>query len=83
MESEVTPGDGEITVHGEGEALILVAATSNPSKIATLPDRLKTLGFVGAESPDLQAIWTGLLERQKNAPATPNLAAYLNRLSQP
>lgn len=83
MESEVTPGDGEITVHGEGEALILVAATSNPSKIATLPDRLKTLGFVGPESPDLQTTWMTLFERQKNAPATPNLAAYLNRLSQP
>jgi hypothetical protein len=80
MESEVTPGEGEITVHGEGEALILVAATSDPAKIAQLPDRMKALGFGGKEHPDIQAIWTGLLERQKKASAAPDLPAYLKVL---
>jgi len=65
MESEVSPGDGEITVRGEGEALILLAATSDPAQIAQLPDRMKALGFGGKEHPDLQAVWTGLLERHK------------------
>jgi hypothetical protein len=83
MESEVTPSDGEITVHGEGEALILVAATSDPAKIAQLPDRMKALGFGGKEHPDLQAIWTGLLERQKKSPAAPDLPTYLKTLSKP
>ena len=83
MESEVTPGEGEITVHGEGEALILVAATSDPAKIAQLPNRMKALGFGGKEHPDIQAIWTGLLERQKKASAAPDLPAYLKALSKP
>jgi alpha-L-fucosidase 2 len=83
MESEVTPGDGEITVHGEGEALILVAATSDPAKTAQLPDRMKALGFGGKEHPDIQAIWTGLLERQKKSPAAPDFPAYLKALSKP
>jgi hypothetical protein len=83
MESEVTPGEGEITVHGEGEALILVAATSDPAKVAQLPDRMKSLGFGGKEHPDVQAIWTGLLERQKKTPAAPDLPAYLKALSKP
>ena len=83
MESEVTPGDGEITVHGEGEALLLVAATSDPTKIAQLPDRMKALGFGGKEHPDIHAIWTGLLERQKKVPGAPDLPAYLKALSKP
>jgi hypothetical protein len=83
MESEVTPGDGEITVHGEGEALILVAATSDSAKIAKLPDRLKALGFGGKEHPDLQAIWTGLLERQKKSVPAPDFPAYLKSMSRP
>jgi hypothetical protein len=83
MESEVTPGDGEITVHGEGEALILVAATSDPAKVARLPDRMKALGFGGKEHPDLQAIWTGLLERQKKSALAGDLPTYLKTLSKP
>jgi hypothetical protein len=83
MESEVTPGDGEITVHGEGEALILVAATSDPAKIAQLPDRMKALGFGGKDHPDLQAIWTGLLERQQKSPAATDFPTYLKALSKP
>lgn len=83
MESEVTPGDGEITVRGEGEALILVAATADPAKIAQLPDRVKALGFGGSEHPDLQAVWTGLLERQKQSAAPSDFPAYLKRASAP
>lgn len=83
MESEVTPGDGEITVHGEGEALILVAATSAPEKVAQLPDRMKALGFGGKEHPDIQAIWTGLFERQNKTAAAPDFGAYLKALSKP
>ncbi|WP_367873061.1 glycoside hydrolase N-terminal domain-containing protein [Luteolibacter sp. Populi] len=63
MESEVTPGDKEITVRGEGEALILLAATRDPQEIATLPDRLKPLGFGGDDHPDIFQMATGLLER--------------------
>jgi hypothetical protein len=82
MESEVSPGDGEITVRGEGEALILVAATSDPAKIAQLPDRMRALGFGGKEHPDLQAVWTGLLERQRKSapPSAPDFAGYLRAL---
>jgi len=65
MESEVTPGDSEITVRGEGEALILIAATSDPEMQRALPDRLKALGFGGKEHPDVFAVWNGLLERQR------------------
>lgn len=83
MESEVTPGDGEITVHGEGEALILVAATSDPEKVARLPDRMKPLGFGGKEHPDIQAIWTDLLERQKKSVPAPDFPAYLKSMSRP
>lgn len=63
MESEVTPGEQEITVRGEGEALILLAATRDPEQISKLPDRLKPLGFGGDEHPDIFQVWTGLLER--------------------
>jgi hypothetical protein len=83
MESEVTPGDGEITVHGEGEALILVAATSDPEKVTKLPDRMKALGFGGKEHPDIHAIWTGLLERQKKSAPAPDFHTYLKALSKP
>ena len=65
-------------------ALILLAATSDPEKISQLPDRMKALGFGGKEHPDIQAIWTGLLERQKKAAApTPDFPAYLKALSKP
>jgi hypothetical protein len=67
MESEVTPGDHEITVRGEGEALILLAASRDPDTIKALPDRLKPLGFGGDEHPDIFQVWTGLLERHKTA----------------
>jgi len=85
MESEVTPGDGEITVHGEGEALVLVAATADPQQIGQLRDRTKALGLGGPEHPDLQAVWTGLLERQQQAvpPATPDFATCLRALTAP
>lgn len=85
MESEVTPGDGEITVRGEGEALILVSATSDPDKMAKLPRRMNALGFGGADHPDISAVWHGLLERQQKArPAiAPGFPAYLKSLSAP
>jgi hypothetical protein len=84
MESEVTPGDGEITVHGEGEALILVAASPDPDRIAKLPGRMKALGFGGNGHPDVQLVWTGLLERQRKAPApAANFPAYLKSLTHP
>ncbi|WP_193214760.1 glycoside hydrolase N-terminal domain-containing protein [Luteolibacter marinus] len=67
MESEVTPGDGEIAVHGEGEALILVAAASEPERIAQLPERMKAHGFGGPEHPDIFRLWTTLLERHREA----------------
>jgi len=63
MESEVTPGEHQITVRGEGEALILLAAETDPEKIKTLPDRIKPLGFGGDEHPDLFQVWKGLLDR--------------------
>ncbi len=65
MESEVTPGENEITVRGEGEALVLLAATTDAPKIARLPERVKTL--VGEGHPDTFALWTGLLERHRMA----------------
>ena len=67
MESEVTPGENEITVRGEGEALILLAAGRDPDTIKALPERLKPLGFGGEEHPDLFQVWTVLLERHKTA----------------
>lgn len=63
MESEVTPGAREITVKGEGEALILLAAETDPEKIKTLPERLKPLGFGGDGHPDIFQVWKGLLDR--------------------
>jgi hypothetical protein len=63
MESEVTPGAREITVKGEGEALILLAAETDPEKIKTLPDRIKPLGFGVEEHPDIFQVWKGLLDR--------------------
>ncbi len=71
MESEVTPGEGEITVRGEGEALILVAATSDPERLRSLPERMKALGFGGPEHPDIFAVWNGLLERQRKTARKP------------
>lgn len=63
MESEVTPGEGEITVRGEGEALILLAAATGPEEIKALPEKIKPLGFGGEEHPDLFQVWKGLLDR--------------------
>lgn len=63
MESEVTPGEREITVRGEGEALILLAASKDPEAIASLSERINPLGFGGEDHPDLFQVWTGLLER--------------------
>ena len=63
MESDVTPGENEITVKGEGEALVLLAATTNADKIPLLPDRVKALA--GENHPDTFALWTGLLERHR------------------
>lgn len=67
MESEVTPGDKEITVRGEGEALILLAATRDPEQIAKLQDRIKPLGFGGDDHPDIFQVWTNLLEHHTAA----------------
>ncbi len=60
MEAEVEPGDGGITVRGEGEALVLAAA-ANPGPGS---DRLAPLGFSRSGLPDLCAVWQGLLGRQ-------------------
>lgn len=73
MESEVTPGDNEITVKGEGEALILLAATTDVTKIPHLPDRIKALA--GEGHPDTFALWTGLLGRHREAYRKANKAA--------
>lgn len=69
MESEVTPGENEITVRGEGEAIILLAASRDTEEIKALPERLKPLGFGGDEHPDVFQVWHGLLERHKAAHA--------------
>jgi hypothetical protein len=73
MESEVTPGESEITVRGEGEALVLLAATTDATKIPHLPDRIKALA--DADHPDTFALWTGLLERHRKAHREANKAA--------
>ena len=73
MESEVTPGENEITVKGEGEALVLIAATTDANKASHLPDRLKPL--TGEDHPDAFALWTGLLERHRKAYQAANKAA--------
>ncbi len=62
MESEVTPGEREITVRGEGEALILLAVATG-EEIKTLPERLDPIGFGAEEHPDLSLVWRGLLDR--------------------
>ena len=63
MESEVSPGAAEITVKGEGEALILLAAATDEEAIKALPDKLKPLGFGGEEHADVSLVWKGLLDR--------------------
>ena len=73
MESEVTPGENEITVKGEGEALVLIAATTEAAKIPLLPDRIKALA--NADHPDTAALWAGLLERHRKAYQEANKAA--------
>ncbi|HEY1123103.1 MAG TPA: glycoside hydrolase N-terminal domain-containing protein, partial [Haloferula sp.] len=65
MESEVTPGENEITVRGEGEALVLLAVTTDKEHVPHLPDRVKKL--TGEDHPDTFALWTGLLERQRES----------------
>ncbi|MCW1886094.1 glycoside hydrolase family 95 protein [Luteolibacter flavescens] len=75
MESEVTPGENQITVMGEGEALIILAASDDPKDIAHLPDRLKKLA--GEDHPDTFALWSGLLERQDKSYREANKAADL------
>jgi len=75
MESEVTPGENEITVKGEGEALILLAATTDANKAPHLPDRLKALA--GEAHPDTFALWNGLLERHRKTYQEANKAATL------
>lgn len=67
MESEVSPGDGEITVRGEGEALILVAASSDPAVVPLLAGRMKEHGFGGPEHPDIFRLWHTLLDRHRSA----------------
>lgn len=67
MESEVSPGDGEITVRGEGEALILIAASADPAAIPLLADRMKAHGFGGPEHPDIFRLWHTLLDRHRSA----------------
>jgi hypothetical protein len=73
MESEVTPGENEITVRGEGEALVLLAATTDMSKAPHLAGRIKALA--GEGHPDTFALWTGLLERHRKAYQEANKAA--------
>jgi hypothetical protein len=73
MESEVTPGENEITVRGEGEALILLAATADAGKIPALDGRIVKLA--GEGHPDTFALWTGLLERQRETHRKANPAA--------
>lgn len=67
MESEVTPGTRDITVRGEGEALIVLAAATDPEKIKALPDKIKPIGFGAEEHPDISQVWRGLLERHLEA----------------
>lgn len=80
MESEVTPGENEITVKGEGEALVLLAATTDATRVPHLPDRVKALA--GDDHPDTFALWTGLLERHRKAyqeaNKTATFAGYLD-----
>ena len=80
---DVHRDEGLAVVHGEGEALILVAASPDPDRIAKLPGRMKALGFDGNGHPDVQLVWTGLLERQRKAPAAANFRAYLKSLTHP
>jgi len=71
MESEVRPGEGEIRVPGEGEALVFAAASANTAPSPPLRDRLAPLGFGGPVPPDLSVVWNGLLAAQqaRQAPA--------------
>lgn len=67
MESEVRPGDGEIRVLGEGEALVFAAASASPAQAPPLRDRLAPLGFGRPALPDLCAVWNDLLSAQQAA----------------
>jgi hypothetical protein len=70
MESEVTPGEKDISILGEGEALVLVATASGPSgspSLAQIGSRLEKYGFSGTEHPDISLLWEGLLERHLKA----------------
>jgi len=78
MESEVTPGENEITVKGEGEALVLLAVTTDKDHIPHLPDRIKTLA--GEDHPDTFALWTGLLDRHRKTAQASGLEDYLKNI---
>ncbi|RYD67071.1 MAG: hypothetical protein EOP83_03580 [Verrucomicrobiaceae bacterium] len=78
MESEVTPGENEITVKGEGEALVLLAVTTDKEHILHLPDRIKALA--GEDHPDTFALWTGLLKRHSENARASGLEDYLKKI---
>ncbi len=74
MESEVTPEERTIRVEGEGEALVLVTTAEAPEdELETaLEMPLRSLGFGGAEMPDLSKVWRMLNERQKEEENPPS-----------
>ena len=78
MESEVTPGESEITVKGEGEALVLLAVTTDKDHMPHLPDRVKKLA--GEDHPDTFALWTGLLERHAGTAKASGLDDHLKKI---
>jgi hypothetical protein len=78
MESEVTPGENEITVKGEGEALVLLAVTTDKDHMPHLPERIKVLA--GEDHPDTFALWTGLLERHRKSAQASGLEDYLKKI---
>lgn len=89
MESDVSPGDGEISVLGEGEALILVGVATGADAISKLPQRMQSYGFGGDDHPDIHKLWKSLLERhqlahKKSMPDGPvTLSGYLRSISKP
>jgi hypothetical protein len=70
MESEVTPAEKDISVLGEGEALILIATAAGPENspaLSQIGSRMQKYGFGGEEHPDISLLWEGLLERHLKA----------------
>ncbi|MDB6077007.1 MAG: glycoside hydrolase family 95 protein [Akkermansiaceae bacterium] len=70
MESEVTPAEKDISVLGEGEALVLIATAVGKEGSPALTEigtRLQKYGFGGTEHPDISELWDGLLERHLKA----------------